>query len=47
MKTLLSLTLSLCLLCATTFAQGNSFKDIRHQAELLQLQPSPTVGITN
>jgi hypothetical protein len=35
MKRCISLALALCLLCATTFAQGNSFKDIRNQGGTL------------
>ena len=35
MKCCISLALALCLLAATTLAQGNSFKDIRYQGGTL------------
>jgi len=35
MKRCISLALALCLLAATTFAQGNTFKDIRYQGGTL------------
>ena len=41
MKRCISLALALCLLAATTFAQGNTFKDIRYQGGTLATTTKP------